>query len=67
MFFPRYHPPGREAAYDVTNCDELGVTIAGAVKPTRIFPRKARTCDRATNQASEPTYQPFPSVCLSVI
>lgn len=29
VFFPREHPPGREAAYDFTNCDELGVTIAG--------------------------------------
>src|SRR5215469_7719981 len=30
VFFPQEHPPGREAAYDFTNCDELGVTIAGA-------------------------------------
>ena len=29
VFFPQEHPPGREAAYDFTNCDELGVTIAG--------------------------------------
>jgi len=29
-YFPQEHPPGREAAYDFTNCDELGVTIAGA-------------------------------------
>src|SRR5215472_17371811 len=28
-FFPQDHPPGREAAYDFTNCDELGVTICG--------------------------------------
>lgn len=28
MFFPQEHPPGREAAYDFTNCDEPGVTIA---------------------------------------
>jgi hypothetical protein len=27
VFFPQEHPPGREAAYDFTNCDELGVTI----------------------------------------
>ena len=30
MFFPQEHLPGREAAYDFTNCDELGVTIGGA-------------------------------------
>ena len=30
VFFPQEHPPGREAAYDFTNCDELGVTISGA-------------------------------------
>jgi hypothetical protein len=30
VFFPQAHPPGREAAYDFTNCDELGVTIGGA-------------------------------------
>ena len=29
VFFPQDHPPGREAAYDFTNCDELGVTICG--------------------------------------
>ena len=29
VFFPQEHPPGREAAYDFTNCDELGVTIGG--------------------------------------
>jgi hypothetical protein len=28
VFFPQEHPPGREAAYDFTNCDELGVTIS---------------------------------------
>jgi hypothetical protein len=27
VFFPQEHVPGREAAYDFTNCDELGVTI----------------------------------------
>jgi len=27
VFFPQEHPPGREAAYDFTNCDELSVTI----------------------------------------
>ena len=30
VFFPQEHPPGREAAYDFTNCEELGVTICGA-------------------------------------
>src|SRR5262249_55899122 len=30
VFFPQEHLPGREAAYDFTNCDELGVTICGA-------------------------------------
>jgi len=29
VFFPQDHRPGREAAYDFTNCDELGVTICG--------------------------------------
>ena len=29
VFFPQEHPPGREAAYDFTNCDELDVTICG--------------------------------------
>jgi hypothetical protein len=30
VFFPQEHPPGREAAYDFTNCTELGITICGA-------------------------------------
>jgi transcriptional regulator with XRE-family HTH domain len=30
VFFPQEHPPGREAAYDFTNCAELGITIYGA-------------------------------------
>ena len=29
VYFPQQHPPGREAAYDFTHCDELGVTIGG--------------------------------------
>jgi hypothetical protein len=29
VFFPQEHLPGREAAYDFTNCDELGITIGG--------------------------------------
>jgi hypothetical protein len=28
VFFPQEHPPRREAAYDFTNCDELGVTTS---------------------------------------
>jgi hypothetical protein len=30
VFLPQEPPPGREAAYDFTNCDELGVTIGAA-------------------------------------
>ncbi len=29
VYFPQEHPPGREAAYDFTHCEELGVTIGG--------------------------------------
>ena len=29
VYFPQEHPPGREAAYDFTDCNELGVTIGG--------------------------------------
>jgi transposase InsO family protein len=29
VYFPQQHPPGREAAFDFTNCNELGVTIGG--------------------------------------
>lgn len=29
VYFPQEHPPGREAAYDFTDCAELGVTIGG--------------------------------------
>jgi hypothetical protein len=29
VYFPQQHPPGREAAYDFTDCNELGVTIGG--------------------------------------
>jgi len=31
VFFEQAHVPGREAAFDFTDCSELGVTIAGAV------------------------------------
>jgi transcriptional regulator with XRE-family HTH domain len=37
VFFPQEHPPGREAAYDFTNCDELGVTIDGAAFDHLLF------------------------------
>ncbi|MEO7143054.1 MAG: IS21 family transposase [Bryobacteraceae bacterium] len=37
VFFPQEHPPGREAAYDFTNCDELGVTISGAAFDHLLF------------------------------
>jgi hypothetical protein len=29
VYFPQDHPPGREAAFDFTNCNALGVTIGG--------------------------------------
>jgi hypothetical protein len=29
VYFPQDHPPGREAAFDFTNCNDLGVTIGG--------------------------------------
>src|SRR5271170_3319419 len=29
VYFPLAHPPGREAAFDFTNCNALGVTISG--------------------------------------
>jgi len=29
VYFQQVHPPGREAAIDFTNCNDLGVTIAG--------------------------------------
>ena len=37
VFFPQEHPPGREAAYDFTNCDELGVTISGTLFDHLLF------------------------------
>jgi hypothetical protein len=27
VYFPQDHPPGREAAFDFTNCNDLGVSI----------------------------------------
>lgn len=29
VYFPQEHPPGHEAAFDFTNCNELDVTIGG--------------------------------------
>ena len=29
VYFPQQHPPGREAAFDFTSCNDLGVTIGG--------------------------------------
>ena len=29
VYFPQEHPPGREAAFDFTNCNDLGITIGG--------------------------------------
>jgi hypothetical protein len=29
VYFPQAHPPGREAAFDFTNCNDLGVRIGG--------------------------------------
>ena len=29
VYFPQRHPPGREAAFDFSNCNDLGVTIGG--------------------------------------
>lgn len=29
VYFPQAHPPGREAAFDFTNCNHLGVMIGG--------------------------------------
>jgi hypothetical protein len=37
VYFPQEHPPGREAAFDFTNCDDLGVTIGGEPFPHLLF------------------------------
>ena len=37
VFFQQEHPPGREAALDFTNCNELGVTIQGEPFPHLLF------------------------------
>lgn len=37
VFFEQDHPPGREGAFDFTNCNELGVTIQGEPFPHLLF------------------------------
>ena len=37
VYFPRVHPPGREAQFDFTHCGELKVTIAGQSYPHLLF------------------------------
>ena len=37
VFFEQEHVPGREAAFDFTNCNELGVTIGGEVFEHLLF------------------------------
>jgi hypothetical protein len=37
VYFPQEHPPGREAAFDFTNCHDLGVTIGGEPFPHLLF------------------------------
>jgi hypothetical protein len=37
VYFPQQHPPGREAAFDFTNCNDLGVTIGGEPFPHLLF------------------------------
>ena len=37
VIFPQDHPPGEEAAYDFTHCEELKVSILGVEFPHMIF------------------------------
>ena len=37
VYFPQEHPPGREAQFDFTHCNSLGVTIAGQSYPHLLF------------------------------
>ena len=37
VYFEQVHPPGREGALDFTNCNDLGVTIAGEAFPHLLF------------------------------
>jgi hypothetical protein len=37
VIFPQEHPPGREAAFDFTHCDALGITICGVAFAHLLF------------------------------
>jgi Mu transposase, C-terminal domain len=37
VYFPQEHPPGREAAFDFTSCNDLAVTIGGEPFPHLLF------------------------------
>src|SRR5207237_8713248 len=37
VYFPQDHPPGREAAFDFTNCNASGVTIGGEAFAHRLI------------------------------
>lgn len=37
VYFEQEHPPGREGALDFTNCNALGVTVAGVAFPHLLF------------------------------
>jgi hypothetical protein len=37
IYFEQVHPPGREAAFDFTNCTDLGVTILGVLLVHLLF------------------------------
>ncbi len=37
VYFPQEHPPGREAQFDFTHCNALGVTVAGQIYPHQLF------------------------------
>jgi hypothetical protein len=37
VYFPQEHPPGHEAAFDFTNCNDLEVTIRGEPFPHLLF------------------------------
>src|SRR5271169_2779570 len=40
VYFPQAHPPGREAAFDFTNCNDLGVMIGGEPFAHLFVPRQ---------------------------
>ena len=37
VYFPQEHSPGREAQFDFTHCNALGVTVAGQIYPHQLF------------------------------